>query len=74
MSTQINIGQLATEVLRSGKTHKETLAIVRRVFPNAQTTLKGIASYASRAGIKAKRQVVNEAELAKVVAELKKAS
>ena len=74
MSTQINIGQLATEVLKNGKTHKETLAIVKRVFPNCQTTRKGIASYASRAGIKRPGATINQAELMRVLDELKKAS
>lgn len=48
----MNIGTFATTALKAGKSSTETLALVKQVFPGCETTIKGIYSYASKAGIK----------------------
>lgn len=50
------IGQFATLCLEKGKTAQETLDMVKQVFPNCTTTLKGIYFYASKAKIRLGRQ------------------
>lgn len=69
---QITIGNIATQLLKAGKTADETLGAVKRVFPEAQTTKKCIYFYAHQAGVALQAaRVVNKDELAKVIAELK---
>jgi hypothetical protein len=67
----MNIGQFATACLTKGKSAKDTLAMVQRVFPESKTTMKCIYYYASKAKIKlAKSAVVDPKELKKAMAEL----
>lgn len=64
----MTIGQLATTALLKGKSAQETLEIVKRVFPQAKTTMKCIYYYSSKAGIKLKKgSECNESELKNVL-------
>lgn len=60
----MTIGTFATTCLQKGKSAKETLEMVKKVFPNSNTSMKCIYYYASKAKIKlAKAQVVDDKEL-----------
>lgn len=68
----MTIGQFATQCLSKGKTAQETLALVKKVFPQSQTSIKCIYYYASKAKIKlAKAQVVDNDALKAALKELK---
>lgn len=70
----MTIGQFATTCLQKGKSAKETLELVKKVFPNSNTSMKCIYYYASKAKVKlAKAQVVNEDALKAAMKELKAA-
>jgi hypothetical protein len=71
-TNEMGIGKLATALLiKGGRSRKEVLETVLKVFPTAQTTMKGIAYYAKQAGITSRVKVEADAdELAKVLAEL----
>lgn len=67
----MTIGQFATQSLKAGKSAKETLELVKRVFPGCNTSMKCIYYYASKAKIKlAKSAAVDADELKKALAEL----
>lgn len=67
----MNIGQFATQALQAGRSAKETLELVKRVFPESKTTMKCVYYYASKAKIKlAKTAVADEKELKKALASL----
>ena len=68
---KVTIGGIATRLLKAGKSAEETLAAVKRVFPEAQTTKKCIYFYASQAGIQLRRAaVVDEKALKALMQEL----
>lgn len=52
----MTIGKFATQCLEAGKSAKETLALVKKVFKDSNTTIKCIYYYASKAGIKLAKQ------------------
>lgn len=65
----MTIGQFATQMLQKGKSAQETLELVKKVFPNANTSIKCIYYYSSKAKIGLKKaQVVNQEELEKALA------
>jgi hypothetical protein len=67
----MTIGKFATACLLKGKSAKETLELVHKVFPKSQTTMKCIYYYASKAKIKLARAVeVDEVELKAAMEEL----
>lgn len=67
----MTIGTFATTCLTKGKSAKETLELVKKVFPNSNTSMKCIYYYASKAKIKlAKVAVVDEKELKMALKEL----
>jgi hypothetical protein len=71
MEKKTTIGGFATLCLEKGKTAKETLALVKRVFPDAKTTMKCIYFYASKAGIAlAKTAAVDDKQLKAAMKEL----
>lgn len=68
----MTIGQFATLALTKGKSAQETLALVKQVFPQANTSIKCIYYYASKAKIKlAKTAVVDEKKMAEALKMLK---
>lgn len=52
----MTIGKFATQCLRSGKSAKETLALVKKVYKDSNTSIKCIYYYASKAGVKLAKQ------------------
>lgn len=71
MSNNITIGQLAVRLLESGKSAKQTLEAVKRVFPECKTTMKCIYYYSSKAKVRLVRtSAVDQDELASVLQEL----
>lgn len=67
----MTIGHFATKALEAGKSAKETLELVQRVFPGCKTTMKCIYYYASKAKIKlAKSATADLDELEKALEEL----
>lgn len=79
MCVTMTIGQFSEECLLGGKNAQETLDLVKKVFPNSQTSLKCIYYYSSKlhkegkfGGLK-KTQVVNEEEMKKALKSLKAA-
>ncbi len=72
--SNVTIGGIATDLLKSGKSAQETLEIVQRVFPGCKTTIKCIYYYASKAKVALQpKQNVDAAELKKALAEIKAA-
>lgn len=72
MANQVTIGQLIVELLKAGKSSKETLASVKLVFPDCQTTMKSVYHYACIEKIRLGRvSRVDSGELAKLRASLK---
>ena len=65
----MTIGQFATQMLQGGKTAQETLALVKKVFPNSQTTIKCIYFYASKAKVGLKKTQVVDADALKAALE-----
>lgn len=64
----MTIGTFATLCLQKGKTATETLAMVKQVFPQANTSMKCIYYYASKAKIRlAKGAVVDAVQLKKAL-------
>lgn len=67
----MTIGTFATQALKAGKSAQDTLALVKKVFPNSQTSIKCIYFYASKAQLKLKKtQEVNQEELEKALASM----
>lgn len=67
----MTIGKLATLALQQGKSAKDTLDMVKRVFPGCNTTMKSIYFYASKAGVRlAKHSVADQGQLKAALAEL----
>lgn len=72
--SKVTIGNIATQLLKSGKSAEETLQAVKRVFPECQTTMKCIYYYASKAGIQLRKaSVVDAKALAEVLKDIKAA-
>ena len=70
----MTIGKFAEQCLRAGKSAKETLAMVKKVFPECKTTMKCVYYYASKAGIKlTKSAVVDQKQLEAALKQLKAA-
>lgn len=64
----MTIGTFATQALKAGKSAQETLALVKKVFPKSQTSIKCIYYYASKAQVRLKKaQEINQAELEKAL-------
>lgn len=71
MAQQVTIEGIAVQLLKSGKSAKETLAAVKRVFPKASTTIKCIYFYSSKHKLGLQRGAeVDEAALKAVLAEI----
>lgn len=49
------IESIAVKLLKSGKSAKETLALVKKVFPKCQTSIKCIYYYSSKHNIGLKK-------------------
>lgn len=42
------VGKSAEVAIKEGKTNEEVLAVIRKTFPNAETSLKSVAWYRSK--------------------------
>lgn len=72
--SNVTIGGIATDLLKSGKGAQETLEIVQRVFPGCKTTIKCIYFYASKAKVSLQaKQNIDTDELKKALAAIKAA-
>jgi len=61
-------------MLQAGKSAKEVLSLVKKVFPQSNTSIKCIYYYSSKYGIGLKRsQVVDDKELKAALASIKAA-
>lgn len=62
MAQQVTIESVAVKLLKSGKSAKETLESVRKVFPQAKTSMKCIYYYSSKHKLGLQKSQVVDAE------------